>query len=51
MEITRLFDVPYYQLEKYPQEDMFASKENGNWSKISTQKFVDMVYACPNLRS
>lgn len=36
----RLFDIPYYQLEKYPNKNMFVSKINGNWIGISTQDFV-----------
>ena len=43
MEITRLFDIPYYQLEKYPKETMFAKKENGKWISYSTQQFIELV--------
>ena len=42
-EIKRLFDIPYYQLEKYPREDCMAAKVNGNWVTYSTQKIVDQT--------
>ena len=45
IEITRTFDFAYYQLEKYPQEDCFADKENGKWVKTSTQEYVDKATA------
>jgi long-chain acyl-CoA synthetase len=41
MEIKRLFDIPYYQLEKFPQEDALVGKVNGKWVKTSTKEFVD----------
>lgn len=43
MDIKRLFDIPYYQLEKYPQQDALAAKENGKWVTHSTQTFVDQA--------
>ncbi len=39
--ITRLFDFPYYQLEKYHIEDALVTKYNGIWVKTSTQEYVD----------
>lgn len=42
---TRLFDVPYYQLENHPQEIMFSSKINGKWTAMSTQEFLHHVSA------
>lgn len=39
-EVTRLFDIPYYQLEKYPQPDALVAKVNGNWEKHSTEELV-----------
>ena len=45
MEIKRLFDIPYYQLEKYPQEDAFVDKIDGNWVKTSTQSYIDQANA------
>ncbi|MEZ4721315.1 MAG: long-chain fatty acid--CoA ligase [Flavobacteriales bacterium] len=41
MEIKRLFDIPYHQLNNYPKEDSLAGKVNGKWAKTSTQQFVD----------
>ncbi len=43
MNPTRLFDLPYYQLENYPQDGMFVTKTNGIWEKLSTQDFVKNV--------
>jgi long-chain acyl-CoA synthetase len=43
MKPTRLFDLPYYQLEKYPQDGMFVTKTNGIWEKLSTKTFVEKV--------
>ena len=43
MKPTRLFDLPYYQLENYPQDGMFVTKTNGIWKKLSTQSFIDQV--------
>ena len=42
-EVKRLFDIPYHQLEKYPNERIFSTKRNGEWDKISTQEFLDKV--------
>lgn len=42
-EVKRLFDVPYFQLEKYPNENMFVTKSNNNWIGISTKDFLEQV--------
>lgn len=39
--ITRLFDFPYYQLEKYNIPDALVTKYDGVWVKTSTQEYVD----------
>ena len=39
--IKRLFDIPYHQLENYPQSDALCAKINGEWVKYSTQEFID----------
>jgi len=39
--ISRLFDFPYHQLEKYNIPDALVTKQNGNWIKTSTQEYVD----------
>ncbi len=40
-EITRLFDFPYYQLQKYSLQDALVTKYEGQWIKTSTQKYID----------
>lgn len=44
-EITRLFDFPYYQLEKYNLNTAFATKYDGEWIKTSTQEYIDKANA------
>lgn len=44
-EVTRLFDFPYYQLEKYPQEAALVSKVEGQWIKTSTREYIDQANA------
>lgn len=39
--LNRLFDVPYHQLKNFPQENMFNTKVNGEWQKLSTMEFLD----------
>ncbi|WP_299672519.1 long-chain fatty acid--CoA ligase [uncultured Polaribacter sp.] len=41
IEITRLFDFPYHQLEQYNLKDAFTTKYNNKWETISTQEYVD----------
>ncbi|MCS6819506.1 MAG: long-chain fatty acid--CoA ligase [Chitinophagales bacterium] len=40
-DFTRLFDIIPYQLSKFPKEDCFAAKENGNWRKYSTKEVLE----------
>lgn len=40
-DIKRLFDIPRYQLEKYPQEVCLAGKENGKWKTHSTKAYIE----------
>jgi len=44
-QITRLFDFPYYQLEKHPLSDSLVTKHNGDWKKTSTQQYIDKANA------
>jgi len=44
-EVKRLFDFPYYQLEKYPQDAALVTKINGEWVKTSTQEYIDKANA------
>ncbi|MFT6504062.1 MAG: long-chain acyl-CoA synthetase [Crocinitomicaceae bacterium] len=41
IEAKRLFDIPYHQLNSYPNQKMFSSKINGQWNAVSTQQFLD----------
>ena len=43
IQSTRLFDIPNYQLEKYPNPNMFVTKTKGEWIGISTQDFLKQV--------
>ena len=44
--ISRLFDLPYYQQEKYTNiPDALVSKQNGVWIKTSTQEYIDKANA------
>jgi len=40
-KVTRLFDFPYYQLEKHALKEALVSKTNGEWIKTSTQEYID----------
>lgn len=40
MNVSRLFDIPYYCQQKFPKEDMFSTKYNGEWVKTSTREFI-----------
>jgi len=44
-EITRLFDFPYYQLEKFNLDKALTTKYDGEWKSISTQEYVDKANA------
>lgn len=39
--LTRLFEIPYYQLDKYPQDIVFSDKRNGVWNSISIKEYID----------
>ncbi|MEQ3657240.1 MAG: long-chain fatty acid--CoA ligase [Dokdonia sp.] len=43
MEITRLFDFPYYQLEQKNLPDALNTKKNGQWVSTSTQEYIDQA--------
>jgi long-chain acyl-CoA synthetase len=42
-EQYRLFDLLYYQLEKFPKADMLTAKEGGVWQPRSTAEIVSIV--------
>ncbi|NKI27225.1 long-chain fatty acid--CoA ligase [Arenibacter sp. 6A1] len=44
-KITRLFDFPYYQLEKFNLKESLITKYNGEWIATSTQEYVDKANA------
>lgn len=41
METKRLFDIPYHQLNSYPNSKMFVTKTNNEWTGVSTKEFLD----------
>lgn len=43
MEVTRIFDLPKRQLEKFPDLSMFVCKQDGEWKPMSTKSFLDRV--------
>ena len=40
---TRIFDILDHTLKNHPRDDAFAFKRNGNWKKISTEKYVELA--------
>lgn len=45
IQAKRLFDIPYYQLEKYPNPNMFVTKTKGEWHGLSTKHFLEEAMA------
>ncbi|AZJ35930.1 long-chain fatty acid--CoA ligase [Tenacibaculum singaporense] len=45
IEITRLFDFPYYQQEKYKLDKAFTTKKDGKWQSISTSEYIKQANA------
>ncbi|WP_299536108.1 long-chain fatty acid--CoA ligase [Ulvibacterium sp.] len=43
--ITRLFDFPYYQLEKYNMEKCLVTKYDDKWVATSTKEYIDKANA------
>ena len=43
VQVTRLFDFPYYQLETYNLKNAFTSKASGKWETINTQEYIDQA--------
>lgn len=44
-EISRLFDFPYYQLEKFNLEKALITKYNDEWQSVSTQEYINKANA------
>ena len=40
-DITRLFDFPYYQLEKFDLKNSLVTKYNGEWIATSTRDYIN----------
>jgi long-chain acyl-CoA synthetase len=38
--VTRLFDIPYYQLENFPLDKSLVSKHKGEWQATSTESYI-----------
>lgn len=45
IEIKRLFDFPYFQLENAPLEKSLVTKRNGTWEALSSQQYIDKANA------
>ncbi|TSA27696.1 MAG: long-chain fatty acid--CoA ligase [Bacteroidetes bacterium] len=44
MEVTRIFDLlPYYEETFQPKDDVIASKESGQWVKVSIKQYREMA--------
>lgn len=43
--ITRIFDFPYYQLEKYNLPDALVTKYGNEWVKTSTKEYIEKANA------
>lgn len=42
-DITRIFDIAYYQLENHPIEKAISTKRNGKWTSYSTKEYIDQA--------
>jgi len=44
-EVKRIFDIPYYQLDKYPLQNSYVSKSLGHrtWDETSTEDFIKKI--------
>lgn len=41
MNISRLFDFPYYQLNNFPIDQALVTKKDGKWTAVSTLEYVN----------
>ncbi len=44
-KVTRLFDIPYYQLEQYNLDKSLITKKNGEWIATSTKEYIEKANA------
>ncbi len=42
MAIRRLFDIAHHVHAKFPKEDLFVTKYDGEWKKTSTQEYLNL---------
>ena len=42
-DVTRLFDIPAYQLEQYPIENALVTKYNQKWVPLSSKEYVEKI--------
>ena len=42
-DVTRLFDIPAYQLEKYPIENALVTKYNEKWVPLSSKEYIERI--------
>lgn len=42
-QVKRLFDIPRFQLDNYPQPDALVAKLDGNWKKTSIQEMLSQA--------
>ncbi len=45
IQVTRIFDFAYYQLEKHNLKASLTTKYNGTWVSTSTQEYIDKANA------
>lgn len=43
MEVTRLFDVPFYAFENYNVQDFVVTKYDQDWKKTSNQDYIEQT--------
>lgn len=43
IHLKRIFDLPYRQLEMFPNLNMLNTKIDGTWKNITSQQFIDLV--------
>lgn len=44
-QVKRLFDLPTYQQNTFPNDAMFVTKTNGQWNPVSTAQFLEQANA------
>lgn len=44
MDVSRIFDLPAYQLEQYPRKDAFNRRVGNDWVPLSTSEMVSQIH-------